>query len=166
MKRITIDKKEYTIEYSIEATLYNECIEKVMDLMVSAGVTEAEISNEETSAKEKVGVIANTFTKNVADIPQKALTLFYAGLLEHHGEFGDKTVRSIYEAKGLMIAYMKENEGLTLYDIMNDMIDEMGKDHFFEKIGVDKMVRNANEKAEKELKKPEDHKKKSKVGDN
>jgi len=166
MKRITIDKKEYTIEYSIEATLYNECTEKVMDLMVSAGVAEAEVSNDNIGVKEKVQVMADAFKKNISDVPQKALTLFYAGLLEHHGEFGDKTVLSIHEAKRLLVAYMRENEGLTLYDIMNDMIEEMGKDHFFEKIGVDKMVKNANIAAEKEIKKPQDHKRKSKVGDN
>lgn len=166
MKRITIDRKEYTIEFSIEATLYNECTEKVMDLMVSAGVTEAEVSNENLGTKEKVQVMADAFKKNISDVPQKALTLFYAGLLEHHGEFGDGTVLSIHEAKRLLVAYMRENEGLTLYDIMNEMIEEMGKDHFFEKIGVDKMVKNANMAVDKEIKKPQDHKRKSKVGDN
>jgi len=166
MKRITIDRKEYTIEFSIEATLYNECTEKVMDLMVSAGVTEAEVNDENLSAKEKTSIMADAFTKNVSDVPQKALTLFYAGLMEHHGEFGDRTVLSIHEAKRLLVAYMKENEGLTLYDIMNEMIGEMSKDHFFEKIGVDKMVKNASETAEKEIKKPQDHKRKSKVGNN
>lgn len=166
MKRITIDNKEYTIEFSIEATLYNECTEKIMDLMVSAGIAEAETRNDELSDKQRVSVLADAFKKNVSDIPNRALTLFYAGLLEHHGEFGDKSVLSINEAKRLLVCYMKQTEGLSLYDVVNEMIEEMSKDHFFEKIGVDKVVKNANETVKKEIKKPQDHKKKSKVGNN
>lgn len=166
MKRITIDNKEYTIEFSIEATLYNECTEKVMDLFVSAGIAEAETKNDDLTDKQKVSVLADAFKKNVSDIPNRALTLFYAGLLEHHGEFGDKSVLSINEAKRLLVCYMKQTEGLSLYDVVTEMIEEMEKDHFFEKIGVDKVVKNANETVEKEIKKPQDHKRKSKVGNN
>ena len=161
MKRITIGQKEYTIEFSIDATLYNECTEKVMDLMVSAGIAQSEVENDDLPEKEKVTIMANTFTANVADIGNRAVTLFYAGLLEHHGASGDNTVRSKEDAKRLIVQYMNENSGLSLYDIMNEMIEEMGKDHFFEKIGVEKMISNANQTIEKQVKTPQDHKKKA-----
>lgn len=167
MRRITIDGKEYTFEFSIEATLYSECTEKVMDLMVSAGIAQAETESDELSVKDKVMVMADAFKRNVSDVPQKALTLFYAGLLEHHGKSGDRTVLSIDDAKRLVSAYMRENEEITLYDIMNDMIEEMAKDNFFKKIGMEKMVNQMNENAEKQMKQPQDHKKKTtKVGNN
>ena len=156
---MTIENKEYTIEFSIEATLYSECTEKVMDTMLSAGVAQAEVESDDLDAKEKTMTIADAFIKTVSDIPQKAITLFYAGLLEHHGtECGDGTVKSKNDAKRLVAAYMRENEGTTLYDIMSMMIEEMGKDHFFEKIGVDKVVQQANKNIPKT---PQDHKKKN-----
>lgn len=164
MKRITIGQKEYTLEFSIDATLYNECTEKVMDLMVSAGIAQAEAEDDKLSEKEKITVMANAFTTTVADIGNRALTLFYAGLLEHHGASGDNTVTSKQDAKRLIAQYINENAGLSLYDIVNEMVEEMGKDHFFEKIGVEKMVSNANQTVEKQIKTPQDHKKKQSVG--
>ena len=157
MKRITIDGKEYTIEYSIEATLYDECTEKIMDLMLNAGIAQAEVTQENIEAKERIMVMANAFKNNVKDIPQRTLTLFYAGLLEHHnGE-----IKSKDDAKILLVKYIKENDGISLYDILNDLIAEMGKDHFFEMIGVDKVTDELNNATKKEAKKPQDHKRKS-----
>ena len=67
MKRITIDGKEYTIEFSIEATLYSECTESVMNMIMSAGVTQAEVEQEDISDKEKVNVIAqNIVNKKIS----------------------------------------------------------------------------------------------------
>ena len=162
MRRFTIDQKEYTVEFSIEATLYNECTEKVMDMMMTAGMAQAEVESDELEPKEKVASVAETFKKSISDIPQRAITLFYAGLLEHHGtESGDGSVKSIGDAKKLLVSYMKAHDDVTLYDIMSMMIEEMGKDHFFEKIGVDKVVQNVN----KSIPKPQDHKRKG-VGEN
>lgn len=158
MKRIVIDGKEYTIEYSIEATLYDECTEKMMDLMLNAGIAQAEASQDNIEAKERVTVMANAFKNNIKDIPQRTLTLFYAGLLEHHKE----EIRSKEDAKTLLVTYIKENNGKSLYDILNDLIAEMGKDHFFEMIGVDKVTEELNNAMKP--KKPQDHKKKG--GDN
>ena len=158
MRRFTIDHKEYTVEFSIEATLYNECTEKVMDMMLTAGVAQAEVESDALDAKEKTMTVAEVFNKSISDIPQRAVTLFYAGLLEHHGtESGDGTVKSKDDAKNLLKMYLKEHSDVTLYDIMSIMIDEMGKDHFFEKIGVDKVVQTMNKSIPKT---PQDHKRK------
>lgn len=161
MKRITIGGKEYTIEFSLDATLYNECTEKVMDMITSVGMAEAEYSDEDKDAREKTEYAVNTVVKNISDIPQRALILFYAGLLENHGASGDNTVKSKADAKALMIQYLRENEGKSLYDVMNEMMQEIVNDHFFEMIGVDKMMENANKEVSRQVKTPQDHLKKA-----
>lgn len=168
MKRITIGGVEYTIEFSIEATLYNEVTESVMDMFLSGNIIQSVAENAEDAVEKTEKAMKQTF-KEMADIPNKALTMFYAGLLEHHGSEGDNTVRSKQDAKRLLVTYLKENkseneeESLTLYDVMTEMLTEMGNDSFFDMIGLAKVMNNA----EKEAKKPQDHKRKTtKVGKN
>ena len=172
MKKITIDGKEYTIEFSIEATLYNECTESVMAFFIAPQAIESQVENstEENEATRFENGIKRSISE-MADVPQKALTLFYAGLLEHHGtDSGDGSVKSVKDAKKLLVTYMRENENVNLYDVLTDMINEMGNDNFFDKSGLSKMMENMNKEAEKQtkqLKQPQDHKKKTtKVGDN
>ena len=162
MKRITIDNVEYTIEFSIEATLYNEVTESVMDMFLSGNIIQA-VAEEGTGAIDKTEKALKQTFKEMADIPNKALTMFYAGLLEHHND----EIRSKNDAKKLLVTYLKEHkddeEPLTLYDVMTDMLSEMGNDSFFDMIGLAKVMNNA----EKEAKKPQDHKRKAtKVGKN
>lgn len=168
MKRITIDGKEYTIKFDIEATLYNECTESVMAFFMAPNLAETEMQNEEE--KDAVKRFENGMKRSIAemaDVPQKALTLFYAGLLEYHGcDSGDGSVKSMKDAKKLLVAYMRENENVNLYDVLTDMINEMGNDNFFEKSGLSKMMENMNKEAQKQTKQPQDHKKKQKVGNN
>lgn len=160
MKRITIDNKEYTIEYSIEATLHNEAVESVMDMMLASSMVETELESTNASDKEKIELLADAFKKNISNIPQKALTLFYTGLIEHHGSCGDSSVLSETDAKKLLAMYIKENTDITLYDVLNDMVNQMAEDHFFDMIGVEKMVNNVTPK-----KTPQDHKRKAKSGE-
>lgn len=162
MKRITIDNVEYTIEFSIEATLYNEVTESVMDMFLSGNIIQA-VAEEGTDAIDKTEKALKQTFKEMADIPNKALTMFYAGLLEHHSD----EIRSKNDAKKLLVTYLKEHkddeEPLTLYDVMTEMLSEMGNDSFFDMIGLAKVMNNA----EKEAKKPQDHKRKAtKVGKN
>lgn len=181
MKRLTVDGKEYTIEFNIEATLYNECTEKVMDLFLSAGMAKGEAENaiakdeneEDTVNMKSVEKALRRTVSSMADVPQKALTLFYAGLLEHHGtDSGDGTVKSIKDAKRLLVTYLREHseendgKGKNLLDVMNEMMEQMIEDNFFEKIGLDKMMESMTGETEKAVKTPQDHKKKSKVGNN
>lgn len=158
MKRITIGGVEYTFEFSIEATLYNEVTESVMDLILSSNVIQA-AADDATSSAEKAEKTMKQALKDIADIPNKALTMFYAGLLEHHSD----EIRSKQDAKRLLVTYLRENkseneeESLTLFDVMTDMVAEMGNDSFFDMIGVAKVMNNV----EKEAKKPQDHKRKT-----
>ena len=109
MKRITIDKKEYTFEFTIEASLYDDCTRSVMDMFVKGGMVQgAAEDNDVNSAMENL-------LDTIANLPQKALTLFYAGLLEHHGPEGDGSIQGKNDAKKLLASYLKENNL-----IMND----------------------------------------------
>ena len=154
MKKITIDGKEYTITFSIAASLYNECTESIMDSFVKGGMIEeaVESKNADYATKNIISTIAN--------IPQKACVLFYAGLLENHGsEYGDGTVPTLKDATKLLATYRLEHtddndgKGISLYDIMSDMMDQIVEDHFFELIGLDRMMDGLDQKKPKRSKK-------------
>ena len=146
MKIINIGGKDYTFEFSIEASLYNACTERVTNLMVNIGSAQ---NNEDIKS-----VIST-----ISDIPAVAMTLFYAGLLENHGD----EFRSIMDVKPLLRAYMtehKEDGSGNFYAIMNDMIECMGDDGFFELTGLNQMMQG-EAPAKKLPKTPQDHKKKA-----
>ena len=133
MKKITINKKEYTLEFTIEASLYDDCTRSVMDMFVKGGMIQgaAEDNNAEDALENLIDTISN--------LPQKALTLFYAGLLEHHGPEGDGSIQGMTDAKKLLATYLKESEK-SFRDVLGDMMQLMADDHFFELIGLDKMT--------------------------
>lgn len=149
MLDLTIGGKDYHIEFTIEASLYNECTEKVTGLLSSIG----EAANKE----ELKGILSS-----IADIPQTTLTMFYAGLLEHHGEEGDRTILSKKDAKKLIKQYLeehKEDNTGNFYGVMEMLIGQMGEDGFFELIGLGQMMSQTTE--QKTPKVPQDHKKKA-----
>ena len=139
MKRITIGGKEYTFEFTIEATLYDECTIKAMESFVNAGTAQADV----TDKNVKGAMMA--MIETMAGIPQRALTFFYAGLLEHHGANGDGSVLSKDTAKRLCVQYMKENEGKSWRDIQEEMSEIMVEDSFFDMIGLNKLMEQMNE---------------------
>lgn len=133
MKKITINKKEYSLEFTIEASLYDECTKSVMDMFVKGGMIQgaAEDNNAEDALENLIETISN--------LPQKALTLFYAGLLEHHGPEGDGSIQGMNDAKKLLASYLRESNN-SFRDVLSDMMQLMADDHFFELIGLDKMT--------------------------
>ncbi len=154
MKLITIGGKDYKFEFSVEASLYNNITEKVASLFF--GIIAAE------GREDLHGLISS-----ISDMPNTVLTMFYAGLLEHHGEFGDGSVNSIIDAKILVKKYFSEDKERSFYSLMHEMIDCMNDDGFFKQIGLDKMLESETEEEQeeqevpKEPKKPQDHKKKT-----
>lgn len=141
MKIISIGNKEYTFEFSIEASLYNDCTESVMEFMFEIGNAQ-----EEQDTKELL--------KTMTSIPQTAITLFYAGLMEHHGT----EISTMAKAKDLAKQHIKEN-GENFYSIIKDMLECMGDDGFFDMIGLTEMMKT--EEMPKAPKQPQDHKKKA-----
>lgn len=148
-KIIPIDGKEYHLEYSIEASLYADCISSITGLMA-----DIEIASGDKDIKSVL--------KGMSNIPQTALVLFYAGLMEAHGnhEDGDGSVPDINTAKKLIVKYIKEHsedgEG-NFYSIMEMCINQMTEDGFFDLVGLNAMM----SQKPKLRKVPQDHKKAS-----
>ena len=164
MRRLTINGKEYTVEFSIEASLYNECTEATMNMILAFGEAQGEAQSvTDVTAENAADTFKSAIRKTIesaSNIPHTAVTLFYAGLLEHHGRRGDNTVRSMDDATDLVREYIRESNS-NFYDIMNMMLVCMGEDHFFDLTGLAKFL-NPEKDGEKENKKS----KKESTGDN
>lgn len=148
MKTLNIGGKDYIFEFTMEASLYDECAISITSFM-------NELNEGETKSDMK-RIIAS-----MANIPQTALTVFYAGLLEHHGKDGDKSILGKSDAKKLIKTYFnehKEDEKGNFYGVLNLMIEIMMDDGFFEQIGLTQALTMDTEKT---TKKPQDHKKKA-----
>lgn len=132
-----IGNKDYKLEYTFEAALHEDCVEKVMNLF--GGMAQA---HENANNKEMI--------KEIAVMPGTVLTMFYAGLLENN------PVASEDEAKGLLKQYFKENpdaEDANFYGMATAIIGQMEEDGFFKQIGL------ATEEKSQPMA-PQDHKKK------
>lgn len=144
-KTITIGGEDYKLEYTIEASLYRDGIEKIVDYIV------------EMSSAENLEDAVRSF----ADTANTAITIFYAGLLEHHGPDGvdsDGRICTFKDAKRLISTYIKENDA-DFFDVIRICTDQMGADGFFKLIGVDKFF---TPEKKKPVKIPQDHKAKAK----
>lgn len=131
-KILKIGGKDYKLEYSIEASLYADCTASLAGLM-----TEIQMAGENKDVKKVVSELSN--------IPQTTLTIFYAGLMEHHGAHpdGDGTVPDIQTAKRLIAHYLKEHsedETGNFFGIMQMCIEQMGEDGFFKLTGLEDMM--------------------------
>lgn len=147
-KIININKKDYKIEYSLEASLYPESTEKLLEF----------ISLDAENDKNKI----KSIIKGMSNVPQTTLHMFYAGLLEHHGTGldSDGTVTSIEDAKTLLKQYISENK-TSFYAVMEMIIEQMGEDGFLDLIGLNDMIQTEEEEPKKTPKVPQDHLKKN-----
>lgn len=140
---IPIGGKDYKLEYSIEASLYSDATKKLMDLMFAF---------EEAQTDED----AKRIIDGLADLPRTSLTMFYAGLLEHHGPDADGSVSTLRDAKILVSQYFAENEGTNFNTLMSMCAEQMGDDGFFNLIGLT----DSQTQEQKPVKIPQDHQKK------
>lgn len=138
-KVLQIGGKDYKLEYSIEASLYADCTASLTGLM-----TEIQIAGDSKDIKRIVSELSN--------IPQTTLTIFYAGLMEHHGVHpdGDGSVPDIQTAKHLIAQYLKEHsedDTGNFFGIMQMCIEQMGEDGFFKLTGLEGMMNQFNQTA-------------------
>lgn len=144
---MNIGGKDYRLEYTIEASLYDECTEKLINFIGNTAVAALEPewpdgTTEEQKINARKELLKNSIS-GISNLPQTALTIFYAGLLEYHGINGDGTVRSKQDAKELVREYFKEHseDGTdTFYDLLMVCIEQMGEDGFFKRTGLEKMM--------------------------
>lgn len=138
-KVLQIGGKDYKLEYSIEASLYAACTSSLTGLM-----TEIQIAGEDKNVKKVVSELSN--------IPHTTLTIFYAGLMEHHGVHpdGDGSVPDIQTAKRLIAQYLKEHtddDTGNFFGIMQMCIEQMGEDGFFKLTGLEGMMNQFSQTA-------------------
>ena len=84
-KLLKIGGEDYKLEYTIEASLYADCVSSLTGLM-----TDIEMAGTSNDIKKVLSGISN--------IPNTALTLFYAGLMEAHGTHPDRRQSSGYSS--------------------------------------------------------------------
>lgn len=154
-KVLNIGGEDYKLEYTIEASLYADCVERITTLMAKIGGGEDDEEDKEYRIRSVLSGIAN--------VPATALTVFYAGLMEAHGNHpdGDGKVPDIATAKKLIAQYIrehKEDETGNFYGVMELCLEKMGEDGFFKLIGLEAMTEKGQEKKAPKL--PQDHKKK------
>ena len=140
MKKV-IDGKEFTIEYGLTALIdSSECIEPIIKLI---------------HLNEQKDIPLNRrFESAMKDVSQSTSLLFYAGLLEHHGEDGDRTVLSLNDAKSLLKKYFKENaEETTFIGLLAELIGQMDKDNFLALLGMGLSFDNETTPGKKEMSK-------------
>lgn len=140
-KVLKIGDIEYKLEYSFEAALYEDCTEAVINTI--------NLMTSEDDWRE--------MSKGISNIPNVTIILFYAGLLQYHGLDGDKTVKSIQDAKELAIKYIQSQEDGSFYGLMNECIEQMSEDGFFKLIGLNHVFGSPEEETTT-AKTPQDHK--------
>lgn len=137
-KILTINGEDYYLQYSIEASLYADCVSKL-----------AELFEKLSSGKDTNDIKA--IISGFSNIPQTALTVFYAGLMEAHGTHknGDGRVPDIQTAKDLLATYIREhtddNTG-NFYGVLEMCVAQMGEDGFFKLIGMENIMEQTQNK--------------------
>lgn len=159
-KVLKIGEKDYKLEYTIEASLYDECIESLVSFLGNIfgainGSEFLEKANEKEKEMIRSAVIKSSLS-SVGNLPSTALTVFYAGLMENHGSSGDNSVLSKQDAKQIVKEYFKEHKGDgtdNFYDLLMICLEQMGEDGFFERTGLVKLM-NSGTKNQKSSRKP------------
>lgn len=146
-KVLNIGGQDYKLEYSIEASLYADCVSELTNILTDVGVA---------GIQKDVKMIIS----GISNVPKATLSMFYAGLMEAHGTHpdGDGKVPDINTAKKLITQYIKEHseDGLgNFYNIMQMLIAQMEEDGFFKLIGLETLTEMMMDAS----KKPKDHKK-------
>lgn len=120
---ITVNGKEYILEYTFEAAECHECIDAAMDIF--GGMMTAKIDSKHSEEMQ-----VRDFLMSLSDLPRMAMDMFYAGLLENHGTGpdGDGTITSRADARCLYKQFCKENpedERATSYYALCNPIDHV-----------------------------------------
>lgn len=147
MKELTINGKDYKLEYSFEAAERKDFVGLMFRIVSGAALLDEAEDMENPTAKDMI----NGTVGMVADIPHICRIGFFVGLLENNSVSED-------EAKALMRTYMKET-GIGYADLYEELRKCMEDDGFFDLSGITKMLKTMQEN-QKQAKVPAGHKKK------
>lgn len=135
-KIIKIGGNDYKFEYSIEASLYNDYVEKLtkfsMDYAKNMALYDMQgkgIKTQKELQNMSADIVGTMITLQTTQAPALALTGFYAGLMEHQK-------LSFEEAKELYKQYLKEYNK-TPIEVLGEILEKVKEDNFFQMIGLD-----------------------------
>lgn len=148
-KVLTIGGKDYKLEYSIEAALYKDGVDRLIDFVGGLGVVQGEPDltkglDSELKTKVRVELIKN-LKSEITNLPYTALELFYMGLLQYHGEDADGSIPDIKAAKKLVTQYFEEQDKVEngtndFAALLSVCINQMEEDGFFKRTGLEKLM--------------------------
>lgn len=144
MKKIKVDGKDYTLEFSFEAAEYKEIVQRMFNLVSMAPVLKR-AANIETEEQAAVAMVDGS-SEMVGDIPSTCREAFYAGLMENHEGITPS------EAKAIMKQYMRENS-LSFTGLYEELKKCMEDDDFFKLSGIQDMIDKMGAQAEKKVEK-------------
>ena len=154
--KFSVEGKEYTLEYTFEAAENQKSVDAMTDIFGGAMMTKIDETKSEA-------LQIRDFLMTISDLPRMAMDMFYAGLLENHGEDGYGTITSRLDAKRLYKQFCKENPddamATSYYGLITVISNQMEEDAFFKRTGLADILESMGDAA-KEVKKPTDHKKK------
>ena len=150
MKKITINGKEYTLEYSFDAAEDRDCVQAMFKILSGAYVARRAVVVDKNDSIGAGSAIIDGMSDQVTEIPHVVNVAFSAGLLENHEGITKE------ESKKLLRTYMKETKTsyMGMYELIRDCMEEDG---FFDLSGLTEMIQAMNnaamEKTEKITKK-------------
>ena len=154
--KFLVEGKEYTLEYTFEAAENQKCVDAMTDIFGGAMMTKIDETKSEA-------LQIRDFLMTISDLPRMAMDMFYAGLLENHGEDGDGTITSRLDAKRLYKKFCKENPedamATSYYGLITVISNQMEEAGFFKRTGLADILESMGNAAQ-EAKNPTDHKKK------
>ena len=149
MRNLTIDGKEYVLEFTYEASMYKELVNRMFNLLTMSYIAK----NEDSKNPNNVVTLIDGIADMTSDIPHVCKIAFHGGLLENHDVKADEAVK-------LMKQYMKENS-IGFYELFEFIKEVMEEDGFFKLSGLEGMLTQLNEKVQEITPKiPQDHNKK------
>lgn len=154
MKTITIENKEYQLEFTFAAAEHKELMQKMFNIVSGAYLIKhigRRKKDEETVGVAAEGLIDGT-SEMVSEIPHICITAFFAGLLENNPV-------SETDAKSLMKTYMKENK-ISFDKLFEELKQCMEDDGFFDLSGLTDMTNRMNKGMKEQKNQPKKNTKK------
>lgn len=150
MKEITVNGKDYKLEFTFEASECKDLVNRMFKIMTMSYIAE---DMKDLDEQVTVKAMLDGAAKQVADTPETCKIAFYAGFREHNPLTMDETVE-------IMRNYMKENK-VSYAKLFKEIKEWMETDGFFEISGLNDMIAEMYPETQAKPKKvPQDHKKK------
>lgn len=157
MRTITVDNKDYVLEYSFDAAEQKGLIQRMFNMLSGAYLmkrsTMSELDSGDFGGME-IGSLVDGAAEMASEIPQTCVIAFHAGLLENNPLPKD-------ESKQLMKQYMKANK-LSFNALYEELKAIMEEDGFFDLCGLTEMLSRMNEPEEEDQKQKKNEQKKEK----